>query len=370
MVPMIGKTRATLLLLLILCVALVVFPNVEIVKAEPETIVVPDDYPTIGWAIGNASEGDTIFVKKGTYYENIQIDKSLSLIGEDKTTTIIDGGKSGDVVKIVHDRVNITGFTFQNAFDPTYTLDPVPSLVGGVKIFGGHYCNITGNIVKNNTQGILLHVSTHNLISRNIVTNNTDNGVLLYSSANNNTISENNVTNNRRGITLQESVGFNTFYGNNIDENSIAGILHYRTSFDNSFVRNNITRNNIGVQIGSSARTVFHHNNFVNNAVQVSYISPYLIPPLIWDNGTIGNYWSDYNGTDSDGDGIGDTPYSSHILDKPVQDDYPLIAPLDLEVIPEFPSWIPILITIVMILAVAVIYRRRLIKQNQGGGKQ
>jgi len=351
------RSASKLALLLLVSVVLVSFPQIEVVKAEPKTVVVPDDYFNIGWAIGNASEGDTIFVKKGTYYETIQIDKSLSLIGEDKKTTIIDGGKSGDVVKIVHDRVNITGFTFQNAFDPTYTPDPfVPSLIGGVKIVGAHYCNITGNIVKNNTQGILLHGSTHNLISRNIVTSNTDNGVLLYASANNNTISENNVTNNRRGITLQESVGFNTFYGNNIDENSLAGILHYRTSFDNSFVRNNITRNSIGVQIGGSARTIFHHNNFMNNAIQVSYTSPYLIPPLIWDNGAEGNYWSDYNGTDDNGDGIGDTPY---IINEKNQDNYPLTEPT---IIPEFPSWTPTLLVLIVLAVAVAIYKRKLPK--------
>jgi nitrous oxidase accessory protein NosD len=53
------------------------------------------------------------------------------------------------------------------------------------------------------------------------------------------------------------------------------------------------------------------------------------------------NYWSDYNGTDNDGDGIGDTPHTSqYVLDENVQDPFPLMAPLDLEVIPEFPSWI------------------------------
>jgi len=217
----------------------------------------------------------------------------------------------------------------QNAFDPSHIPDSfVPSLVGGVTLAGAHYCNITGNIV----------------------TNNDDNGVLLYASANNTTISENNVTNNRRGITLQESVGFNTIYGNNIENNDIAGILHHRTSFDNSFIGNNITNNNIGVQIGSSARTIFHHNNFMNNTVQVSYTRPYSFPPLIWDEEE-GNYWDDYTGVDNNGDGIGDTPY---VIAENNQDNYPLMNPVDISVIPEFPSWIilPLLLvaTVLIIL--------------------
>jgi nitrous oxidase accessory protein len=353
------KITTTVTLLLVLSVMLVSLPESGVVKAEPMTIVVPDDYSTIQNAIDNADEGDTIFVKNGTYYENVNVDKSIILIGESKETTIIDGGKSSDVVKIVHNRVNLTGFTLQNAFDPTHTPDPfAPSLVGGVKIVGAHHCNITGNIVKNNTQGILLHGSTQNIIFSNFITNNDDNGVLLYASANNNTISENNVTDNRRGITLQESVGFNTFYRNNVENNSLAGILHYRTSFDNSFVGNNITNNNIGVQIGGSARTIFHHNNFMNNTVQVSYTNPNSVPSLFWDNGEEGNYWDDYNGTDSDGNGIGDTPY---IINENNQDNHPLMEPT---VIPEFPQWIILPLLLVATL-MTLIYKKRLPKNTK-----
>ena len=43
-----------------------------------------------------------------------------------------------------------------------------------------------------------------------------------------------------------------------------------------------------------------------------------------WNNSTTGNYWSDYNGTDADGDGIGDIP---HVLDEKNQDNYPLMTP-------------------------------------------
>ncbi len=73
----------------------------EIVKAEPKTIVVPDDFRKIVDAVGNATEGDTIFVKKGTYeikspdvndtllLFGIEITKTLSIIGEDPEKTVI-----------------------------------------------------------------------------------------------------------------------------------------------------------------------------------------------------------------------------------------------------------------------------------------
>ena len=43
------------------------------------TIYVPDDYPKIQWAVDNASAGDTIIVRDGTYTENIAVTKSLTI---------------------------------------------------------------------------------------------------------------------------------------------------------------------------------------------------------------------------------------------------------------------------------------------------
>ena len=91
------KKWASMILLLVLSSLMVTLPNVEIVKAELRTIVVPDDYFSIQEAIDSALEGDTIYVKKGTYHENLVINKSLSLIGENRDTTIIDGNPQKDI---------------------------------------------------------------------------------------------------------------------------------------------------------------------------------------------------------------------------------------------------------------------------------
>lgn len=114
--PIVRERGAVIILLLVLSLILVSIPELEIVEAESRTLVVPDNYSTIQEAIGGASEGDTIFVKRGTYHEHLQIDKSLSLVGEDRETTIIDGDNVGQVVKITAcDRVNMTGFTIRNS---------------------------------------------------------------------------------------------------------------------------------------------------------------------------------------------------------------------------------------------------------------
>jgi len=79
----------TVPLILILLTALVILPPAT-VKAQSKTIVVPDDYPTIGTAIANSDEGDSLFVKSGTYKETtLIINKSISLIGENVANTTL-----------------------------------------------------------------------------------------------------------------------------------------------------------------------------------------------------------------------------------------------------------------------------------------
>jgi len=76
------------------------------------------NYTKIQDAINNASDGDTVFVYNGTYYENVIINKNNHILtGEDKNTTIIDGGKrNGNVVTIYYvDWVAISGFTIKNS---------------------------------------------------------------------------------------------------------------------------------------------------------------------------------------------------------------------------------------------------------------
>jgi hypothetical protein len=85
----ISKSVALLLVLVFLTASCVIVPLP--VNAGFRTLIVPDDYPTISSAIGNATAGDTVFVKKGTYEEKtLEISKTLSLIGEDANQTTIN----------------------------------------------------------------------------------------------------------------------------------------------------------------------------------------------------------------------------------------------------------------------------------------
>ena len=316
------RSASRLFLLFILCLALVSLLKINVAKAEPETIVVPDDYLTIGWALGNATEGDTIYVKKGTYYEHLQVNKSLWLVGEDKETTIIDGGNVGTVVKITRDGVNVTGFTIRNSGNPPQLPFPfVPNAVAGIDLIHNvRYCNIVGNYMTNNENGIALRsVSNNNIVSGNTITDN-DFGVLLSTSANNNIISGNNITDNGIGIWVDLSVYHNIISGNNITDN-VSGVLCHE-SFDNNIIGNAIADNYSGISLRHGGTPdIIYHNTFINNTVQAHTE----LSIGTWDNGSQGNYWDDYTGADADGDGIGDTP---HIIDQNNQDNHPFMTPL------------------------------------------
>ena len=121
----------------------------------------PNNYTRIQDAVDNATDGDTVFVydDSSPYYENIVINTSISLRGEDANTTIIDGDAFGDVVKITSDSVNLSAFTVRHGQN-------------GIFLEYSHDCTITGNrILQTNDlgSGIILEQSHHNTIINNTV---------------------------------------------------------------------------------------------------------------------------------------------------------------------------------------------------------
>ena len=85
--------------------------------------------------------------------------------------------------------------------------------------------------------------------------------------------------------------------------------------------------------MSSTTNNTFSGNNFVNNTNQIKIDDDFLeisddkfASVNFWDNGTEGNYWSSYMGTDSNGDGVGDTAY---VIDENNQDNYPHMSPYE-----------------------------------------
>ena len=86
-------------------------------NVEP-TIIVPDDYHNITEAVNNAKDGDTIFVKSGTYVESVTINKNLTIKGENKENTIVDANNLGPAFLVKAENVIITGFKVRNMENP------------------------------------------------------------------------------------------------------------------------------------------------------------------------------------------------------------------------------------------------------------
>jgi len=283
-----------------------------LMNAIPVELIVPDDYPTIQEAINAASPGDTIFVRAGTYYENVVVNKTVSLVGENRENTIIDGSGTGTVVSVTVNDVEIQGFTIQNS-GSVYP-DSGITIQGCVNII------IQDNSITNNYYGLRISRSSGNTVSGNNITYNFYGVWLGYSS--DNIIINNNVTKHNNGVYLSHHTSNNTVSENNIKDNKLG--IYLISSSGNTFSQNNIESNECGInaQVNSS-KNIIYHNNFIENTRQVySYDST-----NFWDDGypSGGNYWSDYTGVDTNSDGIGDTPY---VIDADNRDRYPLMKPV------------------------------------------
>jgi parallel beta-helix repeat protein len=321
------KVFSGIMLTLLLISMLKIAFDIPLIKSVPTTIIVPDDYPTIQEAINAANLGDTISVRNGTYHENVFVNKTVSLVGEDRMTTIIDGSNSGTVVYISANDVYVSGFTIRYSgldFDDN-----------GIRLDSSSNIVISGNVITNNTWGIWLDQASNNAISENIIANSSDGGIYLGAS-NNNVANENTITNNTYGMWLERSSTNNSFRGNIVTWNWM-GISLAETSDGNTVYENTITKNDEGIHLFSDFNSIYentiadnwagifslgsegniiYRNNFINNTVQVDMGASV----GVWDNGAEGNHWSDYDGQDLNGDGIGDTLLPFRDLDQ-----YPLV---------------------------------------------
>jgi parallel beta-helix repeat protein len=326
-------------------------PHAQSLGSQRPMIVVPVDLHTIQEAIDKASSGDTILVKAGIYPENIFINKPISLIGEDKFNTIIDGSNSGTVIEVTASNVSIENFTVRDAGSSIED--------SGIELSSTENCTVNGNVViENGYNGIMVSHSAWNTVTRNTIAEATH-GIILVSSSSD-TVSENDVENaSRYGIALQDSrycqvtennvtssyedIALLSSNGNYVSRNIVTnstskGIRLDDPSDYNTFTENTITNNGeYGFWMWYSSHNLFYHN-FCNNSDNVLVLSA---PELgynstnTWDNGYPfgGNCWSDYHGKDlysgayqneTGSDGIGDTPY---FIDKDNIDRYPLMTP-------------------------------------------
>jgi parallel beta-helix repeat protein len=280
-------------------------------KAEPvkqypieslsATITVPDDFPTIQKAVNAANPNDTVYVRTGTYNENILLNKTINLIGENPHTTIINGSGLGTTYSPT---VGTYGETFHSVKVCNFTIT-------GSRIAWGIYVQLNSkawvenNIITGNSGGIILSCDNSTVIN-NTIANNEYEGMLIFDSSNNplinNTISGNpynfgitqspfnqnidtsntingkplyyleNQTNLNINPASYPDVGFlalvnctNTTVENLTLQSNYNGLILAETR--NSTIKNNILKGNVeGLVLVNSPNSTIQNNNITNNS--------------------------------------------------------------------------------------------------------
>lgn len=258
----------------------------------------PGNYSRIQDAINDSSNGDTIFVYNGTYYENVVVDKSINLIGEDKKITIIDGKRSGDVMVINADYVNISRFTISNdrwsgegiklhSNNNIISNNIISGNGDGIYIFESNSNTILDNEILNNGFGIFVENSDRNTITDNIISNNRWTGIYLIYGSNSNHINMNKISSNDFGIELN-GANFNIIKSNNISNNRIG--IFIIDSYFNLIIRNNILKNDQHVSFiirfrGKNIWILNYWNGprILPKLISGNIIRPRILPKLIFD---------------------------------------------------------------------------------------
>lgn len=207
-------------------------------KAVSKTILVPDDYPTITAAIGNATDGDVIYVRNGFYNETaLEIDKTLTLKGEDVRNTVVYldpplvsyTNVLGQIrwipsiaIKVNADNVKLSGFTITSPGAISATGDGT-EIISNIITIGESYFPINSDIGGGMMSCILS--GSHLTVARNTLT-----GDMWSLTGSNQTLTE-NVLNG----TISSKGDYCLTYGNNI-----SGDLLVKGSF-NTITRNSYT---------------------------------------------------------------------------------------------------------------------------------
>ena len=383
--------RIALIVLVILCFVVVTIPQIVFVRAQDAVYIHSDG--TVEGTDKIQRDGD-LYTFTGDIYCPIIVEKDFVVVdgagytlngsgfyyregidlSERNNVTIknmqICGFEYGIYLQISSMNSiygnNITANGFAGINMAALTID---SVVVGCSLNSIYDNNITGN----SGEGISFHTSSENIIHDNNISSNGYDGLFLDRGSSKNAIVANNIKNNDRdGIMCVIVSGSNIISGNNISDNKHNGVTLTLNSdvnivsennihnnlhgidinnslypSKNTISGNNITNNDVGIVISQSSGSRIYHNNFDNN--DIDFLAELGVNSL--DNGSEGNYWNNYTGSDSNGDGIGDMPY---VIDAENQDNYPLMRPIE---IPEFSSWATLPIILILTLFWLVLKR-------------
>ena len=325
------RRKAIFLFILLLTITVVLQVKIPITKAQV-TITVPDNYPTIQGALNNTQSGDTIYVKTGTYNENIVLPNGLvnvTIQGENEYNTILNGSVSYSYPGgPLSNNIQLASLTITGgitaSFSPGATNPPLLTIsgcyfndfsaIGGSYTFIGNTINgglfIDGREMNGNSYG--------NIIENNIFQNC---GITFEQYCGGNTVKGNTISNAYVGINA-------AFGGDTIEDNWIkncsAGIAIGNPS-GGDIEQNTLEFNTYGLEFISDQGTNIVNNNFIDNTYQAASGYDLGMSPNVWNN----NYWSDYlvkypGAVEIGSTGIGNTPY---VIDSTDQDNHPLLTP-------------------------------------------
>ncbi len=223
------------------------------------------NYTSIQDAINAASEGDIIFVYSGVYRENIVINKSITLMGENKNTAIIDGNYSGDVVKITANGVKIEKFTIEKSDWQSNA---------GVNISASN-CIIANSIIQKNQYGVYSFSCNNTIINCDFLNN--DRGIYFdyYKNGSSYIYSHNNIINGCYISNSSYGIYFRCSHNNTIEKctilNSSRGIFFHTPNTALHFSSNNvisnctILNNYFGIEFSLSCNNIITGCNLSNN---------------------------------------------------------------------------------------------------------
>ncbi|HEC75653.1 MAG TPA: hypothetical protein ENI33_00130, partial [Thermoplasmatales archaeon] len=222
---------------------------------DPSVVYVDDDFDasTVGWqydhfnkiqdGINAVNEGGIVYIFNGTYNENVDVGKTVSIIGNGSANCIVQSFTNDDVFYVNANWVNISGLTVKGA----------QSLHAGIHLYYVTHCNISNVNASDSIYGIYLDYSNNNILINNTAFFNDYYGIYsVYSDYN--TLIENNCSYNSDGIYLYFS-DYNVLKNNTAMENNHWDINIYSASY-----------NTIENTTGSGNRPIAYYDSNVNIA--------------------------------------------------------------------------------------------------------
>lgn len=305
----------------VLLISAILIVYIDRSNIEAKNIDVPMDHSTIQEAIDNATEGDTILIANGTYYEDLIVNKTLSIKGNSTSGVRIMGSGEGPVITIISSWVNLTGVTVTGAAtdpgDDGILIDEVDHcIISDVRINGSNiginledadHCSIINCSLVDNNIGIYSSNGDDNEYGYLSLKNNPSNGIQLANGGSNGRNWIHNCTLVKNAGGAVETAGIFLWGGstkgnlieNNRFYNNYNSISCRASGITGNVIRSNylINSTNQGIRYTHNAGpNIFYNNAFVNNSVDLFGTTS----SDTWDNGYPdgGNYWDSYSGVD------------------------------------------------------------------------